>query len=845
MRNLKRALSMALAAVMVLGLMVVGASAAGYEDFTDKGEIKNTEAVSTMVSLGVISGKSDGSYDPAGSLTRAEACTLIARMLGGGKDPILGSNIKSNFKDTQGHWAENYIAYCANLGIIAGVGNGYFKPDDTLTGSAAAKMVLCALGYKPEFEGIGGANWELATNTLATKIHLYDGLDSLNPSATISRDDVAQLIYNGVQAQEVEYRNLQGDYSGTLYATEKGTMLENRFGVYKVTGIVMANEFFGLGQASTKEGKTLIGDKQYNVTTSAEMLGKEVVIYVQPTSKLNPNPTDDKVLGDAIVTTKNTVYTTSDLLVDDSTNGNDITKALKNEGLTLPTTATAYVNYAVDSDADTTAEYADLTGRGYTTTFIDNTGDGKVDLVLSYQPSFGKVAVYSTSGDGKITVTNLSKTAPSVALTNKVADDVKGFDKVAKDDYVFYTYIAADSTYYVEKAEGTTVNVTSTKTAGNRLDSTVVADGTTYKLSSIANTTDIDAASETHAQLPEAVEIGDSAVFYLDKAGYVVYVDEVKSESKYLVVEDAAKTGDFSDSVIAKVILSDGTTATVTVSKIGTQKVGTGSGEMAYDDAVSSLKAGATDKAASAIKVYSYTVDSNGKYEVTDASAKSATSITNNTPAVATGLVANTTTPIVVKDGSTVTLYTGINNVPTRTSSKVVGVAGTNGVAKAIFVLGGDGAVSDTNYMYFLSTTPTVSKDSSGNDVFTYDVIRDGKVTTVVGDSSTITGLSTTGMYKVTMTGDKVTKVEADATRVKDITNVAVASNGLLSDGTSNSYYYNDSTVVYEVKDGVATESSIAAITVKQDSSVTGDNLKVFVGKDSAANTALYVFIVK
>ena len=157
MRNLKRALSAALASVMVLGLMVVGASAVGYEDFTDKAEIKNSEAVSTMVSLGVISGKEDGSYfDPAGSLTRAEACTLIARMLGGGKDPILGSNVKSSFSDTQGHWAESYVAYCANLGIIAGVGDGSFRPNDVLTGSAAAKMLVCALGYKPEFEGIGG-----------------------------------------------------------------------------------------------------------------------------------------------------------------------------------------------------------------------------------------------------------------------------------------------------------------------------------------------------------------------------------------------------------------------------------------------------------------------------------------------------------------------------------------------------------------------------------------------------------------------------------------------------------------------------------------------------------------
>lgn len=113
-------------------------------------------------------------------------------------------------------------------------------------------------------------------------------------------------------------------------------------------------------------------------------------------------------------------------------------------------------------------------------------------MILSYQPSFGKVAVYSTSGDGKITVTNLS--SGSAALAGKIAEDVKGFENVAKNDYVFYTYIAADKTYYVEKAEGITVNVTATKGGATKMDDTITADGTSYKLSKIASATDISAA---------------------------------------------------------------------------------------------------------------------------------------------------------------------------------------------------------------------------------------------------------------------------------------------------------------------------------------------------------------
>ena len=49
MRNLKRALSLVMAAAMLIGMMAVSASAAdNYEDFTDKDEIVNTEAVATM-----------------------------------------------------------------------------------------------------------------------------------------------------------------------------------------------------------------------------------------------------------------------------------------------------------------------------------------------------------------------------------------------------------------------------------------------------------------------------------------------------------------------------------------------------------------------------------------------------------------------------------------------------------------------------------------------------------------------------------------------------------------------------------------------------------------------------
>ena len=114
MRNLKRALSLALASVMVVSMMVVGAGAASYDDFSDKDKIVNKEAVQMLVELGVINGKDTGDFDPTGIVTRAEMAKMICVVLNGGKDPSLGSTVTNSYTDTVGHWASGYIEYCTH-----------------------------------------------------------------------------------------------------------------------------------------------------------------------------------------------------------------------------------------------------------------------------------------------------------------------------------------------------------------------------------------------------------------------------------------------------------------------------------------------------------------------------------------------------------------------------------------------------------------------------------------------------------------------------------------------------------------------------------------------------------
>ena len=204
MKNLKRALSFALATVMVIGMMVVGAGAA----FTDEAKIANDEAVDVMVALGVISGKGDGSYfDPEATLTRAEAAKIITYMLLGKTNAEKLGKTGATFTDVPaGHWAETYIGYCANLGIISGY-NGEFNPAGELTGLAFGKMLLTALGYDAAIEGYTGTTeWgiNVAIDLLAAGIDLGDDVVLAD---ALSRDNACEMAFQALTADVVEYGN--------------------------------------------------------------------------------------------------------------------------------------------------------------------------------------------------------------------------------------------------------------------------------------------------------------------------------------------------------------------------------------------------------------------------------------------------------------------------------------------------------------------------------------------------------------------------------------------------------------------------------------------------------------
>ena len=163
MRILKRNLAFMLAMIMALSLTAF----AGYEDYSDVNELTYVEAVDVLTELGIVEG-SDGALLPTGNLTRAQAAKLIAyTMLGKKAADALQAEVAPFVDVPTYHWAAGYVEYCADQGIIGGMGDGTYAPEANVTASQYAKMLLCAVGYgeKGEFTG---ASWDSSVNSQAT-----------------------------------------------------------------------------------------------------------------------------------------------------------------------------------------------------------------------------------------------------------------------------------------------------------------------------------------------------------------------------------------------------------------------------------------------------------------------------------------------------------------------------------------------------------------------------------------------------------------------------------------------------------------------------------------------------
>lgn len=840
MRNLKRVLSLALASVMLLGMMVIGAGAADKTaaDLTDMDKVTNTEAVNLMVDLGIIEGKPDGSFAPTEGVDRATMAKLITYIMMGDVDATIFEGTVTDLTDIDTNWAEGYIKYCYSNGIISGDGQGHFFPTQGVTVVQAAKMLLVALGYDADNRGYqSNSNWSVNIMKDAQTTGLMSGISATATDA-LTRDGAAQMIFNALFADTVEpqYQYDMGTQYIVSYKSADSLAETMYNGLTKVTGVVTtsgANTVIAKAEPASVNGVNMNGTKTGLASTPAQT-NMKVVFYVDKNGKL---------VSSAAVSKAATVYEIPVGLTDGAaTKSGTVQNWLKGEGLSYTTetleSTPSVVTYsdAAPKTTENTALKAVITGlkAGEVATAVAD-GNGKITNITVISKRIANVSdaaktrvddettyVYGLPG---ITGTGTSAKFNGIAATTET---VVGYESLSKGDVVAY-YTDGEKLYY-ENLETVVGQLTSAASNGG-----LTISGTRYYVSGLTGA----------MSLTEVRNVGynKDVTYWLDPNGYIVKAEAVSEETttQYAIVLDKREiegTGwnDGSSTYEAKLLFTDGTSEIVGVA------------------AVNGIKAG--DKgfnfdALTANAFVTYSTNKDGDYEMRVVTAGDGITLPALGTSITTGVaqfdgtnVGNSKTIFIVKGrNDTFTVTTGIANAPAYSSGVTGVVLAKDGVASIVYITAGTAAssTSDANYVYVDASSydyyPAVTGKTDAYKEF--KAIVDGEETTVKVkyDSAADKFIGrNSGLYDLTYTDGLVTAA-ANASVVTGVDNM----DGVVKAGTKV-WTVNDDTVVYVIEDGAATQ--IAASAIEDDSN---DQVAVVaVGDNGAANsTAKTIYIVK
>lgn len=195
-----------LAALLTAATLTAAVPMAQAASFTDLYALPEvSEAAEFLRLMGVVTGVPGGAYNPSGTLSRAEFCAMAVRALDrADEEPAQRS--RTIYLDVgPTFWATGYInlASIITLGggsdgdgtpLVAGVGDGTFQPDRSITYGEAVTILCRILGYGTGDVATGGA-WYDGYLAAGASAGLTDGL-ALSGTDVITRGQAAILFYN-------------------------------------------------------------------------------------------------------------------------------------------------------------------------------------------------------------------------------------------------------------------------------------------------------------------------------------------------------------------------------------------------------------------------------------------------------------------------------------------------------------------------------------------------------------------------------------------------------------------------------------------------------------------------
>ena len=707
---MKKLLALVLALVMSMSLVTISNAA-----FKDADKIDYKEAVDVMNAIGVFVGDENGNFNAKENLTREQAAKIIAYLELGDKtaDALVGSNIFTDVASTR--WSAGFIGYCAQAGVVNGVGDSKFNPTGALTALQFGKMLLVELGYDAKAEKMEGIDWAINTSKLMAKAKLMDGIDG-SVNQVITREQAAKMSLNALKAPTVVY-----DTKGSS-VTVNGA--EINFGASEAkynTSDVAADQNISEKKLTSGEYTVELGEKLYPKLVLVD--GDYAEAY---DAFLRPADTwyyKNQKIG--------TYAWTPDLTYTKSVSASELYMDL---GISTVANGKKASYVAVDGVRNATQE-SYLIQKSNTTDKFGGNGvltevykDDNFVYIVEINTYVGDVSAVSAGTKTQNAYVTIANRGNGTSGTYETTD-------FAVDDVVLYTY-----SYKLDgaKYEGIqSVTKAAAKITGNLSEVTLGKNATvgstkydfSKKIANVADTT----------MLKYDVDV------ILDSYGYAIDIQPTNTNTAYAYVLNVkANAGDFNSTAKAELLFTDGTTQVVSLNNnadVLADKVYTKGTNSAGTNSVNVLTVG---------DIVKYQVNNADKYtleRVAQLNAEAVNALADNARTQASGVdktktsnggysfkangvdyTANGKTLFLVATkngtGTVYTVYEGIKNVPSITTSAAVNSAVyvENGVAKIVFIDARENALVSSSTVIFLkpNSTMTATTNSKLGTYYTY-----------------------------------------------------------------------------------------------------------------------------
>ncbi len=545
MKITKKIFSVVMTVMMIMSLMLC-TQAASFSDV--ESTHSNYTAISTLADMGIINGYTDGTFKPDNAVTRAEMAKLISVLYG----YDVATVAKSPFTDVpDDHWAVTFISTMKDVGIINGMGDGTFLPNNEVTYEQSLKMIVCALNWgEIAAQSSTPEDWSLGYRQHATRLGITKGVSVESNSSPAPRGTIAQLLYNSLDAKRAEK---VVDANGQVSYKESDKAVSEERSIYNLNGArIISTPALNVDGEFIKDGYIRLKDtsgKNYEMsvgTNSAllEAAGRYVDIKYQVDTSNNMTVASYTLLGTKETIDVKKIKDVTDAYIEYYIN-DDYEQTKK---ITIDNPAVVYNNRvlknALDFDTELKADITAVVGvdeplNYFGTIEVSEYSAGDLITAKVYKTYYMSTAVdtknYSVKFDGRasavyIPVTNrenyeiirkksltenATSSSISISVDSVVSICMSPSGKVYGTNYIEYIPITAKKT-------GSPTDITDNGSRGT----TVVINGEKLII--------------TNDNAKQDFEIGTSTTYMVDASGAIVYTTAKTSGNKKFVLFKSA-----------------------------------------------------------------------------------------------------------------------------------------------------------------------------------------------------------------------------------------------------------------------------------------------------------------